>query len=62
MSSFGTKGLFVCAVIGGLIATANVGWPAAFGLITTIYGYIYLISVMNSTFRPDGSLRRRRRR
>ncbi len=62
MSTFGTKGLFVCAVIGGMIATANVGWPAVFGLLTIVFGWLYLMSTMNSTFRPNGSLRRRRRR
>ena len=62
MSDFGTKGLFICAVIGGLAATAQVGWPGVFGIFTIVIGYLYLTSAMNSTFRPDGSLRRRRRR
>jgi hypothetical protein len=62
MSPFGTGGLFVFFVVGAIFAAAEVGWPVVFGLFALIVGYFCFLNSLNSTIRPDGSLRSRQER
>jgi hypothetical protein len=62
MSTFGTRGLFICFVIGAVFAASKAGWPAVFGLFALVFGYFWFLKSLNGTFRPDGSLRSRRDR
>jgi hypothetical protein len=62
MSNFGTGEMFVCFVIGGLVATAIYGWPILISLVLFVIGYSWFMNALNETYYPDGSPRPRGRR